>query len=838
MLYLQISSPRLRVLLVQLADRHSPLLRMTGPNQTSSHLNRQSYQRLKRALSLHLRRQIFVAVCDDLALRNRLAARLHAELAYPAASAATRHPVEAGPASDYPQLVTLNLNLNDPNPIAQVTQWLARHPLPKGSGTEPPTPSFQILGTERLTRQSAAVQRLFLSYLQGCDRSLPTLEASLLLWVPHPWFRAIQQSAPEFWGWRTGVFEFVGEPTPLSVIASQPKHSHSGQSAALPAQPTPKHPQPAIAAPATPLPVAPANQKPADAPISLRDLLTEELAFGNRVDESDATPDATVGEKTSDRLAAAPVSPPPNSWSVHVPTGTTPTSQFPVNSLPARSGFYSEPPASEPQPVPTVAPTANPSELTNSAPEDLLPGIATELVNLILTAAIQEISGTAALPVNTPAPSLSRLHTALPAPLVAALEDFPPLRMLRHLEQLHQQQAETTALAVNYRTLGNFYRDRIEQGHNSPQQLAIAIQAYEQALIHLEESSALVPDILNDLGNLYWMLSRFPPNPEQRLLYLEQGIAAYHLALTHVSSEQSQSYAMIQNNLGAAYGDLARYREPIENLQCSITAYEEALRHRKPESEPSKYASTQNNLGTAYWHLAQHHQPALHLKQAIVAYNESLSFYNPEQEPLHYAMIQNNLGTAYWNLAQHEQPEEFLNLAISCYRIALIYRTAEVNPAAYAATQNNLGTAYWHLANRSKDQPEAYQAALRSAIAAYETALNTVEQLNQTPHGAGTKLTFDLYATHNNLGLAHYQVATDQAGAIPVPARSAHLEASLRHHLQALQGWQQQPEFHQTALGYVLQTVRAFYSECGLQGQNLALSLLPGHLLPEILPRL
>ncbi|MEP0815787.1 tetratricopeptide repeat protein [Trichocoleus desertorum GB2-A4] len=837
--------------MVQLADRHSPLLRMTGPNQTSSHLNRQSYQRLKRALSLHLRRQIFVAVCDDLALRNRLAARLHAELAYPAASTTTRHPEEAGLASDYPRLVTLNLNLNDPNPIAQVTQWLARHPLPKGSGTEPPTPSFQILGTERLTRQSAAVQRLFLSYLQGCDRSLPTLEASLLLWVPHPWFRAIQQSAPEFWGWRTGVFEFVGEPTPLSVVSEQPKRRHSDQ-VALTHQPTPKRPQPAIVSTSDVAhpPVTPANQKPVDVPISLRDLLADELAFGDLVDDLETTvAPANTTESTGDRLTADLGSPPPNSWSVHVPTAAAPTNQVTANSLPARSGFHSESPASEPQPLRTVAtepqspsitaPAANSSELDNAPTEAPLPSIAPELVNLVLTAAIQEIGGATALRANAPVPSLSRLSATLPAPLVAALEDFPPLRMLRHLEQLHQQQAETTGLAVTYRTLGNFYRDRIEQGHNSPQQLAIAIQAYEQALIHLEESSALVPDILNDLGNLYWMLSRFPPNPEQRLPYLEQGIAAYHLALTQVSSEQQpQSYAMIQNNLGAAYGDLARYREPIENLQCSITAYEEALRHRKPDVEPLKYASTQNNLGTAYWHLAQHHQPALHLKQAIVAYTESLSFYNPEQEPLHYAMIQNNLGTAYWNLAQHEQPEEFLNLAISCYRIALIYRTVEVNPAAYAATQNNLGTAYWHLASRSKEQPEAQQQALRSAIVAYEAALAIVEQINQTPNGAGAKLTFDVFATHNNLGLAHYQVATDQAGAIPVPAKSAHLEASLRHHLQALQGWQHQPDFYQTALGYVLQTVRAFYSECGLQGQNLALSLLPGHLLPEILPRL
>ncbi|HEY9748954.1 MAG TPA: hypothetical protein V6C63_09760, partial [Allocoleopsis sp.] len=256
---------------MQLADRHSPFVRMTGPNQTSSHLNRQSYQRLKRALSLHLRRQIFVAVCDDLALRNRLAARLHAELAYPAASTPPRPSIDAWPAADYPQLVTLNLNLNDPNPIAQVTQWLARHPLPKGADAETPTPSFQILGTERLTRQSAAVQRLFLSYLQGCDRSLPTLEASLLLWVPHPWFRAIQQSAPEFWGWRTGVFEFVGEPTPLAVVAKTDGRP-GDQPTPRTHRPAQKQPQTAIVASAVdPSPATPTQQNLSDAPISLRD---------------------------------------------------------------------------------------------------------------------------------------------------------------------------------------------------------------------------------------------------------------------------------------------------------------------------------------------------------------------------------------------------------------------------------------------------------------------------------------------------------------------------------------------------------------------------------------
>ena len=47
---------------------------------TISRLNRQIYQRLKQALSLNLRRQIFIAVCDNQHLKNNLAQNLEADL--------------------------------------------------------------------------------------------------------------------------------------------------------------------------------------------------------------------------------------------------------------------------------------------------------------------------------------------------------------------------------------------------------------------------------------------------------------------------------------------------------------------------------------------------------------------------------------------------------------------------------------------------------------------------------------------------------------------------------------------------------------------------------------
>ena len=195
-------------------------------------------------------------------------------------------------------------------------------------------------------------------------------------------------------------------------------------------------------------------------------------------------------------------------------------------------------------------------------------------------------------------------------------------------------------------------------------------------------------------------------------------------------------------------------------------------------------------------------------------------------------MIQNNIGTAYWNLAQYEQPAQNLRLAIEVYREALKYRTPAIVPNACAATQNNLGTAYWHLANLSQTTKEVRQKLLQLCIAAYEEAIALAHSLSSK------LLSFDLFATHNNLGLAHYQLVTDNSFSGDQVMRSQHLEAALDNHLQALKGFSQQPEAYQTTFTYVVKTIRAFHNELGIQGQNLALSKVPGQLLPEILPKL
>ncbi|WP_293314538.1 tetratricopeptide repeat protein [Microcoleus sp. PH2017_08_TRC_O_A] len=472
----------------------------------------------------------------------------------------------------------------------------------------------------------------------------------------------------------------------------------------------------------------------------------------------------------------------------------------------------------------------------------------------------------------------------------ASEDNFLPLQTLQYIALLQEHECCSEALALAYHSLGNYYRDRILGGDSSPQNLTIAIRAIEQVIAYLElddnsqenqplteecarlisqltqnltqyaeESHSLPPisDLINDLGTFYWMLSRDRTqqhNAADPVSCLERSIALYLEGLNRTDADSApQTRVRLNKNLGIASADLARYQDKTENLQQAVAAYQQALLDLDPAAEPQQYAAAQNNLATAYWNLAQDGQPIVYLKSAIAAYTQALCCYSPDREPLNYAGVQNNLGTACWNLAQHEPSELLLVRAIDAYREALKYRTRELVPAAAAATYNNLGTAYWHLGNQFQ-QKQARTESLQQAITAYETALDIAGQLDRT------QLTFDTWAARNNLGLAHYQLATDLDFGTNKAAQTSHLEAALHHQLQVCAEWgqhlndkgltygdklnlqappnSQAADSRQTALSYIVKTIRAFYSECGLQGQNLALSKVPGDLLPEILRRL
>lgn len=1002
--------------------------------QGISEKNQLLYQRLKLSIDLGLRRQLFLAVCDDLALRNSLARHLEKDLTHRSSQLSS---VQSSPA--YPGFVSLNLNLNDPNPMSQITQWLTEHPRPvamvAGKFVRPlPLPGFQILGVECLTRQSAAVQRLFLSYLQGAERGLSALETTLVLWMPRPWMHSIRQSAPEFWCWRTGVFEFEGDPTPTLTVVSasvavKPQPSHqSGVALAKPQLEEKLTASTYLTHQSKSSRVLDTNSQPdpteCESDISYQDnsssrtnlwnILTQDLEkFGDintdRLDieaskkfrrlsnrpihsadlshnasyqklylphsqDANALPsnqdtkdaiDATESEncwrafaRDFEHSAAAeclksdqpPLVDAENRWQAFadevdwaIKTGNPSSESQLVDAENRWQAFADD--IEKAIEVDKLKPTIEVNELgpdafqacafpasmqsddaraalsteVNSSPDDrqrllspptrtadtfaglsedrFAPGsdgsaCATDArkadvaqpsevditpVQSETHYILESVSPAAELPdseldphsnssdvnaevcqhpavlnqfeVDTRNVSWGNIFGVELSKLNKDISDPQVRRILGNIQQLLDRQANPISLAMAYQQLGNLYRDRIEQGDRSQENLLIAIESYEQILLYLEpqtvanvEAKQLTtnfwPDLLNDLGNLYWILSHSPPVPEKGLNYLEKGIQTYHLALLKIDPEtQPQSYALVQNNLGAAYGDLAHHSDPVATLQKSVLAYQEALRYRGSNLDPLKYAATQNNLGTTYWNLAQYVQPAANLKSAISAYTEAICYCGIKQDPLSYAMIQNNLGTAYWNLAQYEQPEEFLRLAIDAYQIALKYRTPNTAPAACAATHNNLGTAYWHLANRSQDDPQVRKNCLQRAIAVYETTLVLAQGENPNSE-TSVPLSFDLLATHNNLGLAYYQLASDAHFTWDEETLTSLLEKSLHYHLQALIGWQEQPDFHQAALSYIVQVIRAFYCEFGIQGQNQALSKVPSHLLPEIMHRL
>ncbi|BAZ84459.1 tetratricopeptide repeat protein [Dolichospermum compactum] len=695
-------------------------------------LNRQVYQRLKLALSLGLRRQILFAICDDLHLRNRIAARLHSTLAYPVGKVLYQR-ANVGDFSTpaYPRLVTIRLNLSDPNPIAQINQWLANYPPPLvGGSTENPgrplpIPGFQIVGVEMLTKEPVAVQRLFLNYLRlsekhlSGDESSRFLESSLLFWVSRPWLSAIQQSAPKFWHCRTGVFVFEGEPTPTID-----------------------------------------NRGYSEAVADSRSLERENLDY-LIVNEEKISPDIKATNNPD------------------LPLTTT-------------TDLITEIPEQSPVPCPQI--TKNQGEFALSHINQELQGLIKATINADDSDQIQQILG--------------------------------------EIGQLHIQKAKGEELGIAYQNLGNFYRLQIEQGQATAENLMIAILAYQEAVSY-DESSPQLPDVLNDLGTLYWMLHRIPDNSEEAKIYIQQGIDFYKLAVKLIAGDtQPESYARIQNNLGTAYGDLAKFADAVENWNLAVAAYDEALRYRQEDIEPLKYAACQNNLGTAYWHLGQYNQPVEHLTRAIAAYKLAVVHYQPTDEPLKYGMIQNNIGTAYWNLSQYEQPVENLQLAIQVYNEALKYRTSADVPQAYAATQNNLGIAYWHLANQPQTTKEDQQKLIKLCINAYEETVNIAHSFSNLP------LNFDLYVTHNNLGLAHHDLVTNLSFNGDKKTLSQHLEAALENHLHALSGFDTKTENYQTTIGYIVNTIRTFHNELGIQGQNLALSKLPGQLLPDVLRKL
>ena len=277
-----------------------------------------------------------------------------------------------------------------------------------------------------------------------------------------------------------------------------------------------------------------------------------------------------------------------------------------------------------------------------------------------------------------------------------------------------------------------------------------AIKAFEEALkfYTLERFPADYALTHNNLGAAYGTLAKVEEKAEnckKAIKALEQALEVYTLERFPVD------YAMTQNNIGAAYEMLAQVEAKADNCKMAIKACEEALRVRTLEHFPMQYAMTQNNLGIAYEILAGVEEQAHNCKKAIKAFEEALRVYTMERFPIDYAMTQNNLGAARRTLAEVEAKAENCKKAITACEEALRVRTLERFPMDYAMTQNNLGAA-----RRTLAEVEAKAENCKKAISAFEEALK-VYTMERFP--------MDYAMTQNNLGNACATLAKVEAKA-------------------------------------------------------------------------
>ena len=135
----------------------------------------------------------------------------------------------------------------------------------------------------------------------------------------------------------------------------------------------------------------------------------------------------------------------------------------------------------------------------------------------------------------------------------------------------------------------------------------------------------------------------------------------------HREKRRPQDWAMTQNNLAVALGNLsvrasreqaAQYLEQ-SYLEQSVAACWAALEVYTREQFPQDWAATQNNLGNVLAVLGERasgEPTAQYLEQSAAAFRPALGVYAREQLPQDSAATQNSLGSVPENLGERAEP--------------------------------------------------------------------------------------------------------------------------------------------------------------------------------------
>ncbi|MEM9771098.1 MAG: hypothetical protein AAF889_05800 [Cyanobacteria bacterium P01_D01_bin.73] len=654
--------------------------------------NQKTYDRLKQSLGLELRRQVFVAVCDDLVVRAHLSQRLTRDRAI----ATHRGDVIS-------RVVTVTLDPQHPSLQRSIAEGFQQYrqtnrsaPQPyRGHVTESSNivdPVVQLFGIEQVTRQSANTQRQFLQSLnQLPQQSLPDVGV-LILWVPRPWVHSIRQSAPDFWQWHTGLFEFDGDPRSLdsdNAIAPTPQSTFQPN-----LQPIKSFPwQEGVIA----------------------------SSFSTQVGRG-ASPTAST-RQTARKIELIEVSSPlPNDSDAQSPAGLSPL----PNALDAWLVL---------------------AQSAQSAPGDRrLMDRAIEIGHQLLTDNFPtlleqtQIYETLGHCHSARALTLSQEQRrrsgdghqrAIRQDLQKACDCFQqatqPLRQVLVNPSLEAKGVQVIALlgrrASLLRTLAETRQSLLRYGVPAQKgdELELyqgdIVSAYRQAIasqwskIRCQRSSAPMNEgdaqwlvqTYNSLGMSYWAQGSGDRTNSPRLeALLRKAIHAYRQGIKRYSNGREAEravltpdyqYGTLQTNLGTAYLTLHRSDRNPQWLDLTVTAYHAALNHRDPQQHPAAYAATCNNLGIAHRALgsfAQRQDPHAewtYCQQAIASYNAALSIESHIPVTFDRATTARQLAQLHQYLARHplttassamgygdaNSPERHLSAAIHAYSHGLLH---------------------------------------------------------------------------------------------------------------------------------------------------------------------
>jgi tetratricopeptide (TPR) repeat protein len=286
---------------------------------------------------------------------------------------------------------------------------------------------------------------------------------------------------------------------------------------------------------------------------------------------------------------------------------------------------------------------------------------------------------------------------------------------------------------------------------------------YESEKINGKKIEIVFDDSFDEINNLKDLLIYFTDDAEalfnigyraydiglidlRKAEFMKIAIEAYKGTFKfRTYKKHPKDYAMTQNNLGLAYGELSVVENKKENCIKAIRSYEEVLRFCTYKNFPMQFAMAKSNLGIAYCGLAEIENKKDNCNKAVLAYEDAFNLYTFKDFPLQFANTNNNLGIAYLELSRIEDKKKYCNIAIKAFNEALRVNNYINFPWEYAMTQNNLGNAFEELSEIENKKENCHKA-----IRAYTNTL-IVFSLKDYP------MQYSLI--QNNIGLAHGELS-------------------------------------------------------------------------------